>query len=102
MKNLDVGAGLGGDQFNPAAVIDVAGNVYVAFQDTTQGARVVFTRFNAMQSFDPPLVPSSKAGMAGVVADRPSVATDRYGTVYLTWQENRNGPSNEVIFSRAQ
>ena len=84
------------------AVIDIAGNVYVAFQDTTQGARVIFSRFNAIGSFDPALVPSTKAGMAGVVADRPSVATDRYGTVYLAWQENRLGPTNEVVFSRAE
>jgi hypothetical protein len=101
-RNIDVGAGLGGDQFNPMAVIDAAGNVYVAFQDTTQGARVVFSRFNAMGSFDPPLVPSTRAGMAGVVADRPSVTTDRYGTVYLAWHENRLGPTNEIVFSRAE
>lgn len=97
-----MGARLGGDLFNPMTVIDVAGNVYVAFQDTTQGARVVFSRFNAMGSFDPPLIPSTRAGMAGVVADRPSVTTNRYGKVYLAWQENRLGPTNETVFSRAE
>jgi hypothetical protein len=100
--NVDVGAGLGGDQFRPRAVVDVAGNVYVTFQDTTSGARVVFTRFNATGSFDPPLQPSSVAGSGGVVGDRPAVATDRYGTVYLAWEENRGGPSTRIVFSRAE
>jgi hypothetical protein len=101
-RNVDVGAGLGGDQFRPRAVVDVAGNVYVTFQDTTSGARVVFTRFNATGSFDPPLQPSSVAGSGGVVGDRPAVATDRYGTVYLAWEENRGGPSSRIVFSRAE
>lgn len=101
-RNVDVGAGLGGDQFHPRAVVDVAGNVYVTFQDTTSGARVVFTRFNAVSSFDPPLQPSTQAGRGGVVGDRPAVATDRYGTVYLAWEENRGGPTNRIVFSRAE
>jgi hypothetical protein len=100
--NVDVGAGLGGDQFRPRAVVDVAGNVYVTFQDTTSGARVVFTRFNATGSFDPPLQPSRMAGSGGVVGDRPAVATDRYGTVYLAWEENRGGPATRIVFSRAE
>ena len=101
-RNVDVGAGLGGDQFRPRAVVDVAGNVYVTFQDTTSGARVVFTRFNATGSFDPPLQPSRSAGSGGVVGDRPAVATDRYGTVYLAWEENRGGPTPRIVFSRAE
>ncbi|MBZ0121609.1 MAG: hypothetical protein K8H88_31725, partial [Sandaracinaceae bacterium] len=80
--NIDVGAGLGGDQFRPRAVVDVARNVYVVFQDTTSGQRPVFTRFNSEGSFDPPLAPSSVAGTGGVSGDRPAVAADRYGTVY--------------------
>jgi len=61
---IGVGAGLGGDQFRPQAIVDVAGNVYVAFFDTTDGQKVVFSRFNE-QAFDPPLAPSSVAGIAG-------------------------------------
>jgi hypothetical protein len=101
-RNVDVGAGLGGDQFRPRAVVDVARNVYVTFQDTTSGARVVFTRFNATGSFDPPLQPSRTAGSGGMVGDRPAVATDRYGTVYLAWEENRGGPTARIVFSRAE
>ena len=97
-----MGTGLGGDQFRPQAVTDVAHNVYVAFQDTTDGARVVFTRFNFDGSFDPPLEPSSAAGAGGVVADFPAVATDRYGTVYVAWEENRDGPNTDIFFSRAE
>jgi len=52
-KNIEMGTGLGGDQFNPAAVIDVAGNVYVAFQDTTSGARVVGTAIASVCNGDP-------------------------------------------------
>jgi hypothetical protein len=100
--NVNVGAGLGGDQFSPRAVIDIARNVYVAFQDTTSGARVVFSRFNALGSFDPPLAPSAQAGMAGVVGDHPSVAADRYGTVYVAWEENRDGATPSVFFNRAE
>jgi len=99
--NIEVGSGLGGDQFRPDAVVDVARNVYVAFQDTTSGAEVVFSRFNASGTFDPPLAPSTRAGSAGVVADNPSVATDRYGAVYLAWDENRSGPEKDVVFARA-
>jgi hypothetical protein len=84
------------------AVVDVAGSAYVTFQDTTSGARVVFTRFNATGSFDPPLQPSRVAGSGGVVGDRPAVATDRYGTVYLAWEENRGGPTPRIVFSRAE
>jgi hypothetical protein len=100
--NVNVGAGLGGDQFRPRAVIDIARNVYVVFQDTTNGARVVFSRFNAQGSFDPPLAPSSQAGMAGVVGDHPTVAADRYGTVYVAWEENREGPTPRIFFNRAE
>ncbi|UQA57210.1 sialidase family protein [Polyangium aurulentum] len=99
--NIDVGAGLGGDQFHPRAVVDVAGNVYVAFQDTTNGQRVVFSRFNEDGTFDPPLAPSTVAGAGGVVGDFPTVATDVFGTVYVAWEENRNGPDLEVVFGRA-
>ena len=100
--NINVGAGLGGDQFRPRAVVDAAGNVYVALQDTTNGARVVFSRFNQQGSFDPPLPASTAAGVAGVVADKPTVATDAYGAVYVAWQENRNGPDTDVFFARAE
>lgn len=100
--NIDVGTGLGGDQFHPEAVVDFARNVYVAFQDTTNGARVIFTRFNAEGSFDPALAASTQAGMAGVAADNPSVATDRYGAVYVAWQENRNAADIDVFFARAE
>jgi hypothetical protein len=102
VPNIDVGAGLGGDQFHPDAVVDIAHNVYVAFQDTTAGARVVFSRFNADGTFDPPLETSTAAGMAGVVADFPSVATDRYGAVYVVWEENRGGPDTDIIFARGE
>ena len=99
--NVDVGAGLGGDQFHPRAVVDVAGNVYVALQDTTNGQRVVFSRFNENGTFDPPLAPSTVAGQGGVVGDHPSVATDLFGTIYVAWEENRNGPDLDVVFARA-
>jgi hypothetical protein len=95
--NVDVSAGLGGDQFRPKAVIDVASNVYVAFHDTTDGQRVVFSRFNEEGTFDPPLAPSSQAGAGGVVGDYPTVTADRYGTVYVAWQENRG-----ILFARAE
>lgn len=85
--NVDVGAGLGGDQFHPQAVVDVASNVYVAFQDTTDGQKVVFSRFNEEGTFDPPLASSTKAGQEGIVGDYPSVATDLYGTVYVAWED---------------
>lgn len=101
--NLHVSnAGLGGDQFKPKAVVDVARNVYVAFQDTSDGARVVFTRFNSDGGFDPALEPSAQAGQGGVVGDFPAVATDRFGAVYVAWQENRSGPDTDVVFARAE
>jgi hypothetical protein len=102
VPNVDVGAGLGGDQFHPDAVVDIAHNVYVAFQDTTAGARVVFSRFNVDGTFDPPLETSTAAGAGGVVADFPSVATDRYGAVYVAWEENRGGPDTDIIFARGE
>ncbi len=101
-RNVDVGAGLGGDQFRPRAVVDVAHNVYVTFQDTTNGMRIVFTRFNSDGSFDPPLPPSSAAGAGGVAGDHPTVATDRFGTVYVAWEENRSGPDVDIFFARAE
>jgi len=81
--------------------VDVAGNVYVALQDTTNGQRVVFSRFNENGTFDPPLAPSTVAGQGGVVGDHPSVATDLFGTIYVAWEENRNGPDLDVVFARA-
>jgi hypothetical protein len=57
---------------------------------------------NADGSFDPPLQPSSRAGMAGVVGDEPTVATDRYGGVYVAWQENRDGFDTDLFVARAQ
>lgn len=99
-ENIDVGAGFSGDQFRPQVVVDVSRNVYVGFQDTTNGQRVVFSRFNADGTFDPPLAPSSQAGSMGTVADRPTVATDRYGTVYIAWQENRGGARDTIYFAR--
>ena len=99
--NIDVGAGMGGDQFRPQAVVDVAGNVYVAMQDTSSGRRVVFSRFNAEGSFDPPLIPSGQAGAAGVVADNPAVAADHYGAVFVAWEEDRHG-NVDIFFARAE
>lgn len=101
-ENIDVGVGLGGDQFRPQAVVDAAGNVYVAFQDTSDGQRVVFSRFNEEGTFDPPLAPSTAAGQGGVVGDNPTVATDRFGTVFVAWEENRVGPDSDIIFARAE
>ncbi|WP_434042569.1 MULTISPECIES: hypothetical protein [Sorangium] len=98
--NVAVGAGLGGDQFDPQAVVDVASNVYVAFQDTTDGQKVVFSRFNEEGTFDPPLAPSTKGGQEGIVGDYPSVATDLFGTVYVAWEENRGGPAAPGSASR--
>ncbi|MBI5542908.1 MAG: exo-alpha-sialidase [Deltaproteobacteria bacterium] len=92
--SIDVGAGLGGDQFHPRATIDPARNVYVAFQDTTNGARVVFSRFSSGGTFDPPLSPSRSAGSGGVAADFPAVATDRHGTVYVAWRRTAAAPSS--------
>jgi hypothetical protein len=100
--NVDVGAGLGGDQFRPQTVVDVARNVYVAFHDTTDGQRVVFSRFNSEGTFDPPLAPSTEAGAGGIVGDNPTVATDRYGAVYVAWEENRGGPTTDIFFARAE
>ncbi len=100
--NVEVGAGLGGDQFHPRAVVDVASNVYVAFHDTTNGQKIVFSRFNDKGTFDPPLAPSSVAGQGGVVGDFPAVATDFFGTVYVAWEENRDGPDLDVVFARAE
>lgn len=102
LANVDVGVGLSGDQFHPQAAVDVAGNVYVAFQDTTAGQKILFSRFNEQGGFDPPLEPSTRAGAEGISADFPTVATDRFGAVYLAWQENRNGPDTDVFFARAQ
>jgi hypothetical protein len=99
--NVDVGVGLGGDQFRPQAVVDVANNVYVAFQDTSDGQKVVFSRFNDMGGFDPPLAPSTRAGAMGIVGDHPTVATDLFGGVYVAWEENRNGPSTDIFFAQA-
>lgn len=100
--NVDVGTGLGGDQFVPETVTDVAGNVYVAFQDTTSGARVVFSRFNREGGFDPPLEPSTRAGSEGISADAPTVATDDFGGVYIAWQENRSGSDTSIFFARGE
>ena len=76
--------------------------MYVAFQDTTSGQKVLFSRFNEEGTFDPPLAPSSEAGAGGISADWPSVATDRFGSVYVAWQENRNGAQVDVFFARAE
>jgi hypothetical protein len=32
----------------------------------------------------------------------PSVATDRYGAVYVAWEENRGGPDTDIIFARGE
>jgi hypothetical protein len=98
---VQVGVGLNGDQFHPQAAFDVAANVYVAFQDTTAGQKILFSRFNEQGGFDPPLAPSTRAGAAGVAADYPTVATDRFGSVYVAWQENRNGADTDIFFARA-
>jgi hypothetical protein len=100
--NLETGAGLGGDQFTPQAVIDPGRNAYVFFVDTTDGRRPLFSRFNPDGTFDPPLQASERAGKAGASANNPSVATDRYGTIYAVWSENRGGPDINLFFARAE
>jgi hypothetical protein len=42
---------------------------------------------------------SSRACAPG---DEPTVAADRYGGVYVAWQENRDGSDTDVFFARAQ
>jgi hypothetical protein len=99
--NLETGAGLGGDQFTPQAAIDPGRNAYVFFVDTTDGRRPLFSRFNPDGTFDPPLEASERAGKAGAAANNPSVATDRYGTIYAVWSENRDSPDLNIFFARA-
>ncbi len=100
--NIDVGAGFNGDQFRPQAVVDMARNVYVIFQDTTIGQRPIFTRFNSIGSFDPPLSPSTSAGTGGVVGDNQTVAADHFGVIYAAWEENRGAPTKDIYFARAE
>jgi hypothetical protein len=100
--NLETGAGLGGDQFTPQAAIDPGRNAYVLFIDTTDGRRPLFSRFNPDGTFDPPLEASDRAGKAGAAANNPSVATDRYGTIYAVWSENRDSPDLNIYFARAE
>ena len=100
--NIQTGAGLGGDQFTPQAVVDPGRNVYVVFGDTTDGWRVVFSRFNPDRTFDPPLPVSTAAGKAGAVAEHPAVTIVRFGSIFVTWSENRASPNVDIYFARAE
>lgn len=100
--NIRPGTGLTGDQFRPKAVVDPGRNVYVIFQDTTNGQRPLFSRFNPDGTFDPPLVVSEAAGRAGTVGDNPDVVIDNFGTIYVTWDENRDSPDVDIYFARAE
>lgn len=100
--NVQTGAGLSGDQFTPRAAVDPGRNVYVVFIDSTNGRRPMFTRFNPNGSFDPPLPVSTQAGTGGAAANDPAVALDAYGTIYVTWTENRGSPDQDVFFARAE
>ena len=100
--NIETGAGLAGDQFTPRAVVDPGRNIYVAFIDTSDGQRPMFSRFNPEQTFDPPLPVSTAAGMAGAAARHPTVAIDKFGTIYVTWSENRSSPDVDIYFARAE
>ncbi len=102
LVNIETGAGLSGDQFTPKAVVDPGRNIYVVFLDTSDGKRPMFSRFNPEGTFDPPLPVSTAAGMAGAEARNPAVAIDNFGTIYVTWAENRDSPNVDIYFARAE
>lgn len=100
--NIETGAGLAGDQFTPKAVVDPGRNSYVVFIDTSDGHRPMFSRFNPDRTFDPPLPVSTAAGKAGATARNPAVAIDKFGSIFVTWSENRGSPNVDVYFARAE
>ncbi len=100
--NIETGAGLAGDQFTPKAVVDPGRNSYVVFIDTSDGHRPMFSRFNPDKTFDPPLPVSTAAGKAGATAQNPAVAIDKFGSIFVTWSENRCSPNVDVYFARAE
>jgi hypothetical protein len=100
--NIETGAGLDGDQFTPRAVVDPGRNSYVIFIDTSDGQKPMFSRFNPDRTFDPPLPVSTAAGAAGAAAQNPAVAIDKFGSIFVTWSENRGSPDIDVYFARAE
>lgn len=100
--NLNSGAGLNGDQFEPTAEVDPGRNVYVLFIDTSSGHKPLFTRFNALGSFDSSFEVSSSAGQAGAVAHAPVLTIDKLGRFYAAWIENRDGSPDNLYFARAE
>jgi hypothetical protein len=62
----------------------------------------MFSRFNPDRTFDPPLPVSTAAGVAGAAAQNPAVAIDKFGSIFVSWSENRNSPNVDVYFARAE
>ena len=62
----------------------------------------MFSRFNRDRTFDPPLPVSTAAGKAGATAQNPAVAIDKFGSIFVTWSEDRGSPNVDVYFARAE
>lgn len=98
-----------GDSRNPQIACDEKGNVFIAWEDNRNNASVYEVYFRSLQvKFNKPTdfieyyqTPEVRLN-TGVEAGKysalyPAISTDKNGSVYAAWQDNRNKPEDEIF-----
>ena len=88
---VPVGAQAGGAmREHPALAVDPHGRIHIAWEEGRDGSRdITYAYSDNGETFSPPMRVSDDATQADQA--RPALAVGRDGTVYLAWQDNRNG-----------
>src|SRR3990172_8113146 len=97
-----------GDSINPRIACDEIGNVYIVWEDdrNRNGNYDIYFRslkvqFNKPTDFIVPYQFPEQRINSGVTAGiysatKPVITTDKSGTVYVAWKDNRNIPADKV------
>ncbi|UCG70901.1 MAG: exo-alpha-sialidase [Thermoplasmata archaeon] len=88
-------------QFNPTLAIDAEGTLYVAWEDTRDGDRNIYfakSKDGGNTWTDPNIRVNNDLGDFN--EEGPSIAVDSGGTIYLVWDDNRNG-DYDIYFAKS-
>ncbi len=88
-----------GNCINPSLDVDDSGNLYVAWEDHRNGSDIYFTTSSdSGGTWTHPNVRVNEHSTRG--SYNPSLAVDDNGNIYVTWTDDRNGPS-DIYFAKS-
>jgi hypothetical protein len=87
--------------YTPTLAVDTGGNIYIAWQDDSSGTFVIYLSksIDGGLTFSTPLRIDNSSSATGN-QERPTMAVDLEGWIYIAWQDDRNG-NEDIYFSRS-